>query len=84
MMMMMKAFQFRIIMLSAQTSDELSQAPAWVDEVEVRSSVDEVKHTASVDSAADDSLRVDDLDASLGLSRLFAETKQKHGTMSLN
>ena len=47
-----------------------------VDEVEVRSSVDEVKRTDSVDSSADNNLRVDDLDESLGLSRLFAETKQ--------
>ena len=59
-----------------KTSVELSQASASIDEVEVRSSVDEVKRTASVDSYADDSLRVDDLDESLGLSRLFAETKQ--------
>ena len=59
-----------------KTSVELSQAPSLVDEVEVRSSVDEVKRTDSVDSFADDSLRVDDLDESLGVTRLFAETKQ--------
>ena len=59
-----------------KTSVELSQAPASVDEVEVRYSVDEVKRTASVDSSADDCLTVDDLDESLGLSRLFAEIKQ--------
>ena len=47
-----------------------------VDEVDVRSLVDEVKRMASVDSSVDDSLTVDDLDESLGLSRLFAEPIQ--------
>ena len=61
--------------IESKTSVELLQAPASIDEVEVRSSVDEVKRTDSVDSSADDNLRVDDLDE-LGLSRLFAETKQ--------
>ena len=59
-----------------KTSVELSQVPALVDQVEVRSSVDDVTRTASVGNSADDSLRVDDLDESLGLSILFAETKQ--------
>ena len=59
-----------------KTSVELSQVPASVDEVEVRSLIEEGKRTDSVDSSADDSLRVDDFDESLRLSRLFAETKQ--------
>ena len=70
-----ESIPFRIIMLTAKTSVELSQATASVDEVEVMSSADEVKRTACVDSSADDSLRVDDLNESLGRSRRLAETK---------
>ena len=62
--------------VDCKASIEPSQATASVDKVEVRSSVDVVKRTASVDSSAEVCLRVDDLDESLGLSRLFAETKQ--------
>ena len=50
--------------MKRKTSIESSQVTASVDEV--RSSVYEVKRTTLVDSSADDSLRVDDLDESLG------------------
>ena len=73
--------------VECKTSIERLRATASVDEVEVRSSVDEfevrssvaeveVKHMASADSSADDSLRIDDLDESLGLSKLFSEPKR--------